>query len=732
MDKIIIKIKNVASYKKETKLETDKKINLVYGLNGTGKTILSNYLYLLKDKNDEPESRVKFQDCDNNFDTNDKILVYNEKFTEDNFYKNEKIPGIFTLSSENKEAENKIKNAQTTLNKIREKEGEVESKIDENQKNFETHKNKIQEKTWKIKEDYTGGDRPLDYCLEGLKGDKKKLLDKLCDLSKPENRPQETIDELEKGFKSIQEGIEIKEITELETNLSKIESNPIFKEIIIGNQNSAVAQLIREFENPDWVKSGLKYLPKDVQETIKCPFCQQNTITKDLAENIKKYFDTSYKEKLEKITSLQKQYEGIIDSINDFENQDNTFIKEEKDRFQSLISSLKPILDENLKKIKEKEEKPSKEIDIKHSDDQIFKINQFVEDINTKISEYNEKIKNSEQEKKTIKNKFWKIMRWEYDQIVENYKEFEKSFKDKEKKLKEEKNKYKKEIESQKKIIKENQSRTINLAESIENINKNLKDIGIIDFTIDKVDENDGNFYFLKRNSDRKSDFKSFSEGEKTLISFLYFLELCRGKKTREEVDDKKVIVIDDPISSLSHIYVFNIAHFIRNNFFNEDKNKNYQKIFILTHNLYFFHELAHHLRKKGNEQVKFFRITKNPSSLIVKMKENEIKNTYESYWEILKEYQNTDNPHPILPNVMRNILEHFFGFIDKSNFSDVLDHKIDEQKYGPFIRYMNRESHSDRVNDSAELDHSLFFRAFKEVFEKSGHGKHYKKMMET
>ena len=39
-----ITLNNVASYKAETTLETDKKVNFIYGLNGTGKTTLSNYL----------------------------------------------------------------------------------------------------------------------------------------------------------------------------------------------------------------------------------------------------------------------------------------------------------------------------------------------------------------------------------------------------------------------------------------------------------------------------------------------------------------------------------------------------------------------------------------------------------------------------------------------------------------------------------------------------------------
>ena len=192
---------------------------------------------------------------------------------------------------------------------------------------------------------------------------------------------------------------------------------------------------------------------------------------------------------------------------------------------------------------------------------------------------------------------------------------------------------------------------------------------------------------------------------------------------------DKKIVVIDDPISSLSHIYIFNIAQFIKNHFFNNTEN-NYQKVFVLTHSLYFFHELASKLN-----DAKFFRITKNNSSHIHSMKKSDIKNDYESYWEILKDFKNnkgnTENT-AILPNVMRNIMEHFFGFIDKKdNFIKSLE-KIDKQKYGAFIRYMNRESHSDRENisDMKEIDHNLFFAAFKEVFKNSGYNKHYHQMM--
>jgi len=72
-----ITLKNVASYGEDPViLETDKKINFIYGLNGTGKTIISKYLQNKDDAN--------FCNCSVEGINNEKILVYNQKFIDDN------------------------------------------------------------------------------------------------------------------------------------------------------------------------------------------------------------------------------------------------------------------------------------------------------------------------------------------------------------------------------------------------------------------------------------------------------------------------------------------------------------------------------------------------------------------------------------------------------------------------------------------------------------------------
>src|SRR5690554_331482 len=93
----------VASLKQATSLVTDKKINLIYGLNGTGKSTISNFLY-------QPDNPAYIL-CKLVTAASVPVLVYNQSFIRDNFYVADSLQGIFSLSKENKEAEQKIADA---------------------------------------------------------------------------------------------------------------------------------------------------------------------------------------------------------------------------------------------------------------------------------------------------------------------------------------------------------------------------------------------------------------------------------------------------------------------------------------------------------------------------------------------------------------------------------------------------------------------------------------------
>ncbi|MDD2790350.1 MAG: AAA family ATPase [Sulfurimonas sp.] len=717
-----IKLKNIASYKQERSLNTDKKINLVYGLNGTGKTTLSNFL---KDKN-------KFNNCSITGGESSKILVYNQEFINENFYEKNDLKGVFTISESNVIAEENVKKAKAEIEKLNIKEKANKDELDKINGAQGKKKKKLSdvaETIWEIKTTFSGGDRILDYCLEGVKGSKDSLFNHIKSLIKSPIKPTKTTDDLKNEVSKIEgdEAVEISLLQKIELNGTEgIENKTIFDEVIVGNKDSAVANLIEKFQNSDWVKLGLNYIPLEIGEAENCPFCQQKTITKNLADEIKNYFDKTYEDKIDVLQGLKSKYQVIkkdVPSLDSFLVNDYANVK--KIEIENLYTKLLTVLSQNMTAIENKIKLPSNKAVLQNSTQTLNGFNDIIEKINQEVTQHNEKIKNKKSVKDIIKKEFWEIIRWDYDVHISAYEKDLKDLEKEEKTINDALKKIKDDTAVQRDIIKVNQDKTINIEKAIESINYQLVLLGLHGFEIKPFEDK---FYRIVRENESKPEFKSLSEGEKMIISFLYFVELCRGKESETEEIQNKIVVIDDPISSLSHNYIFNVAQLIKKEFF---ETSNYLQVFVLTHSMYFFHELCKIHNKKDK---KLFRIVRSndKSSLILEMSQDEIQNDYQAYWKILKDHEIGNAHDNILANAMRNILENFFGFIDNEKMKDSVQ-QLDSIKYGAFLRYIDRESHSDQTNicDVKEIEVSLFKEAFKQVFEESGNIKHYNKMMD-
>ena len=60
--------------------------------------------------------------------------------------------------------------------------------------------------------------------------------------------------------------------------------------------------------------------------------------------------------------------------------------------------------------------------------------------------------------------------------------------------------------------------------------------------------EGKNNYYCIKReNGSLAAD--TLSEGEETFLTFLYFMQWTKGSTDPEHISDKKIVVLDDPIS---------------------------------------------------------------------------------------------------------------------------------------------------------------------------------------
>jgi wobble nucleotide-excising tRNase len=717
-----INLNKVASYKATTVLETDKKVNLIYGLNGTGKSTLSNFLHQRTDE--------KYKDCSiEGLDDNQEILVYNQTFIQENFFETENLKGIFTLSKANKDAETKIANSLKEIQRL-ESEKSLKSKELEAEKLSITQKqNAAKDAVWKIKTNYSGGDRVLEFCLKNLMGSKDSLFNHIISLTKPAVKSTKSIEDLKNELQSItgDNALKYSLLSEITFLSQSGESEILFDKQIVGNENSSVSQLIKELRNSDWVKDGLQYIAEvRTNENSTCPFCQEKTISKTLIESIESYFDASYESDIKSLNSFLERYSDAIQQIpsqSTFEA--NPKFEVHKKDFEIKYNELFKVVFDNKKLIEEKIKTPSVSIVLESSTKAVEDLNEIIREINLLVLEHNKNIDQKETVKENIKKTFWEIMRWEYDQTINSINADIATSKSKVDILLNSLEENSIKINAQNTIISEQQKLTVNIEEAITNIKNGLVDLGITDFEIKKHSDN---LYKIVRGENEDKVFRSLSEGERMIISFLYFLELCRGKKAATETGKKKIIVIDDPISSLSHIYVFNIGRLIQSEFL---RNEKYEQIFLLTHSLYFFYEMTDTNKDRRKEQQKLFRISKNSTgSSIFEMSYEEIQNDYHSYWCVIKDNQQAP---ALIANCMRNIIEYFFNFVEKKDLNNVFQKPaMKENRFQAFCRYINRESHSlgQNIFDIKEFNYADFKDAFALVFIETGYEEHYKKMI--
>lgn len=390
-------------------------------------------------------------------------------------------------------------------------------------------------------------------------GNKDKLFNYLNSLTKPSIQPSKTIDDIKNEVQALQgdNAQKYEPLILLNFTESQIETESIFQKEIIGNESSTVANLIKKFSNSDWVKKGLEYLPTELDENGEpCPFCQQNTITKSVASDIKDYFDETYEKDLNTLKEHLTIYDESVKLITSKGTYKlNPFVLEQETDFDSKYNQAIKILKENKKQIEEKIKTPSQKITLDNSLTAIDSLNELIKSINKTIEDHNKKLDNKKESLNQITTSFWELMRWDYDQTISSYSTEKASSNKKLAVLTAGLKLIDDNITSQNDIILEQQKNTINIQKAIGNINDRLIDLGIDSFSIERHSDN---LYKIVRDERESEIFHSLSEGEKMIISFLYFIELCKGKKNATEIGKKKIIVIDDPISSLSHIYIFN------------------------------------------------------------------------------------------------------------------------------------------------------------------------------
>lgn len=170
-----------ATFKQPAVIETDKRINLFYGLNGSGKSTICRVL--------RNPTLPEHANCVLDFGDKPTLYVFNEDFIDDNFYVTDSIKGVFSLSKKNKDAEERIKKATQDREQIVKARDANFAAAEKLQLKLDASRTQAEISTFAIKRKYSGGDRVLEFCLEKMKADKSKLFDYILAIPLPTDAP---------------------------------------------------------------------------------------------------------------------------------------------------------------------------------------------------------------------------------------------------------------------------------------------------------------------------------------------------------------------------------------------------------------------------------------------------------------------------------------------------------------------------------------------------------------
>ncbi len=725
----IIQIQNQASYGSPCEtLSGLSKFNFIYGSNGSGKTTISR---IIADGSAFPGCRLVWLG-----NISLEPLVYNRDFVEKNFNQSSELKGIFTLGEKEKDILDQIKDAKDKLNKLKEDglklKKTLEGEDEKGGKKAELEKLEFdfEEKCWQVKQKH---DDKFQGAFVGVRGKKAAFKTKLLIEATNNSAELKNLDELENRAETV-----FGETPQTATtipipsyeNLLSLESAPILKKKVIGKEDVDIAAMIQKLGNSDWVKQGRAFYKGN--DNV-CPFCQQK-IELSFADSLNAYFDEAFEKDVIEIETLLSNYEkngeGLQQSlqsilINTSKFLDIDKLKVEKELLDSKISI-------NLQLIKKKQTESSQSIEIESLKDLLAEIKNLIDSANNAIEKHNKTVSNLAQEKTKLTAQVWQfLLAKEINEELATYLSKKKGLQQAIESLTAQKKNKLDEYKSQNAEIKKLEKNTTSIQPTIDGINDLLKSFGFTGFSLAKSEQD--RFYKIQR-PDGTDAKETLSEGEKTFITFLYFYHLLKGSESETGMTTDRVVVFDDPVSSLDSDILFIVSSLIRGLFDDVINNNGHIKqIFVLTHNVYFHKEVTFKLKQKALNEVTFWTVRKsNQLSKINQYDTNPIKTSYELLWI---EVKNTERSNLSIQNTLRRILDNYFKILGGMELDSICNYFDEKDKLicRSLLSWVHDGSHSALGDEYFSIDDPIidnYLRIFEQIFIKTGHEAHYKMMM--
>lgn len=297
---------------------------------------------------------------------------------------------------------------------------------------------------------------------------------------------------------------------------------------------------------------------------------------------------------------------------------------------------------------------------------------------------------------------------------------------------------------------------------SIDSINKMLRLMGFTGFSI-QPSTKDALGYQIQR-ADGSLAEDTLSEGEVTLITFLYFMQLVYCGGSNSENIAGRVVVIDDPVSSLDADVMFIVSEMVYQildaargrktprwrlpewtisfdmgmpGFGLTWPVKGIVQVLVLTHNVYFYKQVTERQRRADTHHWKLLKRL-GISQVREYGEENPIRSEYELLWSDIRKFYKDGESSASIRNVMRRIIETYFVVMGGYNKRKLIPENFSDDPeemtiVNSLAKWADEGSHGfadDLYGGNSQEMNEKYMEVFHRLFVRLGHEAHYKMMM--
>lgn len=635
------------------------KCNLIYGWNYSGKTTLSRLFQILTN----PANLSQWRGCQfeiellngtkltqANLVNSPRIKVFNRDFIQSNFQQEHKAPAVFIVGGNTIDLRNRI----TRLNKHEINTNATKSKLNESYQQFKRELDSL-------------GTSHASF-VATLTGDKTYNRTKLtAEINRIKAAPhlfiltEEALQAKVSLLRSTQDWKDIDPVLNLPINLETLRQS-LVDVVQKTASNEAISKLKENRELESWIRTGLTHHTDSAQ----CEFCG-STIKADRLTALQRHFSKAYEDLTAEVSSQVTTLEGTEFTITLPDERD--FMPDLKAQFIVLkakitdwITWANAVIGELITLAKQKQLSLESQLSCAVDTSRATEVAQVVAEINRLVTAHNQKRSQFDKEKTAAKEAIEKHQAANF-YLTNNISDRETAIQAAKDKVEKAQNLLETILGKKAAIELQIQQQSIAAQKINETIQFLLPDNNI------SVAEIPGGAFEFRRDG---SPANNLSEGEKTAITFAYFLATLENNGASL---NQTIVFIDDPISSLDSNHIYAIYALITK------RLDSCLQIFVATHNIELFTLLKDYWfearrqfsncanactyytrRFLDSANMQWHSTLEDTPNLIRKY-----KSEYQFIFEQLHKFSSSQAPslHEAYtsPNLLRKFLEAYLGF---------------------------------------------------------------------